>query len=96
VCGVVSAGVNEPGVIKFINCHAAFREVLEEGFVIDMTNTAADNYATAREIINHIKAAGLNLSDTKIGQEMGKLGFTKADKKIAGKTVKVYAGLKSS
>ncbi len=75
---------------------AAFREVLEEGFVIDMTNTAADNYATAREIINHIKAAGLNLSDTKIGQEMGKLGLEKTAKKIAGKTVKVYAGLKSS
>ncbi len=64
--------------------------------MIDMTNTAADNYATAREIINHIKAAGMNLSDTKIGQELVKLGFTKADKKITGKTMRVWNGLKRS
>ena len=74
---------------------AAFREVLEEGFVIDMANTAADNYATAREIINHVKAAGLNLSDTKIGQEMGKLGLEKIQKKIDGRNVKIYTGIKS-
>lgn len=74
---------------------AKFREVLEEGFVIDMTSTAADNYATSREIIDHIKAAGLNLSDTKIGIEMGKLGLEKIQKKIEGRNVKIYIGIKS-
>lgn len=74
---------------------AAFREVLEEAFVIDMTSTVADNYATAREIINHIKGAGLNLSDTKIGLELGKLGLIKIQKKISGRNIKVYNGIKS-
>jgi hypothetical protein len=36
----------------------------------------------------------MNMSDTKIGRELGKLGLVKIDKKIDGKTIRVWNGIK--
>jgi hypothetical protein len=36
----------------------------------------------------------VNLSDQKIGRELSKLGLTKDDKRIEGKTIKVWRGIK--
>lgn len=67
-----------------------FREILEKKFVINISSTAENNYATARDIIEHIKTAGLHLSDKKIGIELGELGLTKIVKNISGKTIRVW------
>lgn len=73
---------------------AKFREALEEAFVIDLADTSDDNYAPSRDIITHIKSCGLNISDTKIGVELGKLGLQKCQKKIGGKNIKIWVGLR--
>jgi hypothetical protein len=71
-----------------------FREVLEEAFVIDPSDKSPENYVPARDIITYIKAAGLNLSDTKIGRELSMLGLEKCVKNINGKATKSWKGIK--
>jgi len=51
-------------------------------------------YVTSRDVINFIREQGVNMSDTKIGREMTKLGYVRKDVKIDRKTVKVWIGLK--
>ena len=70
------------------------KTALEERFVIDLTDTSADNYVSSRDIIAHLKTMNLNLSDQKIGRELGKIGLIKDDKKIQGKTLKIWKGIK--
>jgi len=69
----------------------AFREILEERYVIDL---AGDGYVASREIIDFLKERNLNLSDTKIGRELDKLGLVKDVKKIDGKATKIWTGLR--
>lgn len=69
-----------------------FRTALEERFTIDLTDTSA--CVPCRDIITHLKTMNMNLSDTKIGRELSKLGLTKSDKKINGKSVRVWNGIK--
>lgn len=72
-----------------------FRELLEERFTIDLSNTAPENYTAAREIINYIRETkGKDMSDKKIGDELGKLGLTREDKRLSGKTIKIWKGIK--
>jgi hypothetical protein len=68
------------------------RDVLEEKYTFAVGDEEA--FVPARDIINHITASGLRLSDTKIGKELARLGFRKGDKKIEGKKYRVWFGLK--
>lgn len=72
---------------------AEFRTILEENFVINISDTTEDNYVCSRDIIAFVKERGLNMSDTKVGRELNKIGLTKVDKKVDGKTVKVWKGI---
>jgi phage/plasmid-associated DNA primase len=72
-----------------------FREVLEEEFVLNPGDDSNDNFVAAKDIIAYIKGKSLNMSDTKIGRELGKLGLKSSDKKIGGKTLKVWFGIKN-
>jgi hypothetical protein len=69
------------------------KEILEETYVIDPSNTAEDNWTGARELCDYIKEKGLNYSDTKIGKEFAKLGLEKTVKKVAGKAIKAWVGI---
>jgi hypothetical protein len=73
---------------------AEFRGLIEENFVINLTDVSPDNYVASKDIIAFIKERGLNMSDTKIGRELGKLGLVKEDKKVDGKTIKIWRGIK--
>ena len=68
-----------------------FREILEEGYVIDFTE---ESYVSSREITEYIKSRILNVSDTKIGRLLASIGLTRIDKKIDGKTIKIWKGIK--
>ena len=70
------------------------KEILEETYVIEPVNTADDNWTGAREICDYIKEKGLNYSDTKVGRELTKLGLEKTVKKVSGKTIKVWVGIR--
>lgn len=71
-----------------------FKTALEERFTIDLTDMSVDNFVQSRDIIEHLKTMNLNLSDQKIGRELSKLGLTKDDKRMNGKTIKVWKGIK--
>jgi hypothetical protein len=70
------------------------RELLEETYIIDPANTADDNWTGAREIYDYIKEKGLNYSDTKVGRELTKIGLEKTVKKVSGKTIRVWIGIR--
>jgi hypothetical protein len=53
-----------------------------------------NEYVTSRDVINFVREQGVNMSDTKVGKEMTKLGYVRKDVKIDRKTVKVWIGLK--
>lgn len=72
---------------------AKFREMLEQSFSIDVQDMSDENYTASRDIISCLKAQNLNWSDTKIGRELTKLGLVKEDKKIEGKTIKIWRGI---
>jgi hypothetical protein len=38
----------------------------------------------------------MNMSDTKVGRELGKLGLVKDVKKIGKKTIKIWKGIKKN
>jgi phage/plasmid-associated DNA primase len=71
-----------------------FREALEERFVINVGDTSEDNWTSSKDIIGYVKERGMNMSDTKIGRELGKLGLVKDAKKMDGKKVNVWKGLR--
>jgi hypothetical protein len=71
-----------------------FREALEERFVINVSDSSEDNWTSSKDIIGYVKERGMNMSDTKIGRELGKLGLVKIDKKIDSKTIKIWRGIK--
>lgn len=73
---------------------AEFRNVLEERFVIDLTNESEDNFTSARDIIDYIKEKGMNMSDTKIGRELGKIGLIKTVKNINNKSTNIWKGIR--
>lgn len=67
--------------------------LLEEEYVIDLGSTAEDNYVTFREMSDYIRARNMNMSDNKVGRELGKLGLVKEDKKIGGKCIRIWRGI---
>jgi phage/plasmid-associated DNA primase len=73
------------------NESCAFKEILEERYMIDL---AGDGYVPFRELAECFK--NQNLSDTKIGRELGKLGLIKAAKKECGKTIYIWRGIKKA
>ena len=73
-----------------------FREVLEEEFVLNPSEVAEDNFVAAKDIIAYVRSQNLNMSDTKIGRELGKLGLERTIKKVGGKAVGVWKGIKHS
>ena len=52
------------------------------------------NFTSSRDIIAYLKTKNVNLSDTKIGRDLSKLGLTKDDKRIEGKIVRIMRGIK--
>jgi len=72
----------------------SFREMLEEEFVLDPGNGDETNFVAAKDIIAFVKKQNLNISDTKIGRELGKLGLQRIIKKISSKCVTVWKGIK--
>ena len=48
----------------------------------------------SRDIIAYLKTIDVNLSDTKIGRELTKIGLTKDDKRIEGKIIRIMRGIK--
>ena len=73
-----------------------FKNILEENFIINIADTDCNNFVTSREIIEFVKGRGLNMSDTKIGRELVKIGLIKLDKKIEGKTIRIWKGIHNS
>ena len=71
-----------------------FRTALEENFVINLADASEENYTSSKDIITFLKERGMNMSDTKIGRELAKLGLVKEDKKVEGKTIKIWRGIK--
>lgn len=69
-----------------------FRQHLEQ--LYELTNNQ-DDYVAARDIIYLFKQNGLDLSDTKIGRELSALNLMRGDKKIDGKCVRIWRGLKA-
>jgi hypothetical protein len=43
-----------------------------------------------------VRSQDLNMSDTKIGRELGKLGLERTIKKVSGKCVTIWKGIKKS
>jgi hypothetical protein len=70
-----------------------FREILEEEYVIDLGDHC---YLSSREISEFIKSRNMNMSDTKIGRELAKVGLVKDVKKIGGKTTNIWKGIRKS
>jgi hypothetical protein len=71
---------------------AGLATVLEEaGYAISDSET---DYIPARDIIIKLRGSGMSLSDTKIGRELTKLGLKRTDKRVAGKTIRVWLRLK--
>ena len=60
----------------------------------NLDDESPDNYVSSRDIIALLKTQNLNWSDTKVGRELAKMGLVKEDKKIGGKTLKIWKGLK--
>lgn len=72
------------------------RDILEEKYVINLENKDRNNYCTSRELIDYIRGAHSyysDLSDTKIGIELRKLGFQRIMKKLNKKCVKIWLGI---
>jgi hypothetical protein len=67
--------------------------LLEGGRLIDL---ASDGFITAREISEYVKGQNVNMSDTKIGRELSKLGLTKDVKKIGGKATNIWKGIRKA
>ena len=67
------------------------KSILNEEYEI---TGSEDDYVTSREIIEFIHSRRIMLSDAKIGRELRSIGLNKKDKKIDGKAIKVYVGLK--
>jgi hypothetical protein len=72
---------------------SSIRQILEEEFEF-VKEPGETDWVAARDIISVVKAAGINLSVTKIGMELKKLGLNNIDKKVKGKTIKVWIGLR--
>lgn len=80
---------------EWIPCETVeFRRVLEDKYTINVADTSDDNFVPSRDIIAYLKAMNVNLSDTKIGRELSKLGLIKDDKRIDGKTIRIMRGIK--
>ena len=73
-----------------------FREVLEEEFVLNVADTGEGNFVAAKDIIAYVRSQDLNMSDTKIGRELGKLGLERTIKKVGGKAVTIWKGIKQT
>ena len=75
------------------------KTILEEEYEFisqnDPTYNEDNDYVSSRQIIAFIKEQGINMSETKIGRELKKLGLKKHNKKLNGKTTLVYLGLKN-
>jgi len=71
-----------------------FRTALEENFVINLADASEENYTSSKDIITFLKERGMNMSDTKIGRELAKLGLVKEDKKVEGKTIRIWKGIR--
>ncbi len=71
-----------------------FREVLEEEFVLNPSCSEEGNFVAAKDIIAYVRSQDLNMSDTKIGRELGKLGLERTIKKVGGKAVTIWKGIK--
>jgi hypothetical protein len=69
--------------------------VVEE-FVLNVGDGAEDNFVAAKDIIAYVRSQDLNMSDTKIGRELGKLGLVSSDKKVGGKCLKIWKGIKKT
>ena len=78
-----------------VDCNK-FREVLEEEFVLNVGDGAEDNFVAAKDIIAYVRSQDMNMSDTKIGRELGKLGLERTIKKVSGKAVGVWKGIKKT
>ena len=70
------------------------KEILQEAYVINITDLSGDNWTSSQELLGYIKEKGLNYSDTKIGRELTKLGLTRESKKVDGKTLRVWWGIR--
>ncbi|NBW79655.1 MAG: hypothetical protein EBZ69_05420 [Alphaproteobacteria bacterium] len=55
---------------------------------------SADDWMPSREVLSALKAAGLAISDAKIGRELKKMGCSPGDKKVGGRTISVWKGIK--
>jgi hypothetical protein len=73
-----------------------FREVLEEEFVLNPLDSSEGNFVAAKDIIAYVRSQELNMSDTKIGRELGKLGLVRTIKKVSGKCVTIWKGIKNA
>lgn len=67
------------------------KKILEEEYEFTANE---DDCVPSRELINYLKRNGVNMSDTKIGRELRNLGLKNKDKKVEGKTMVVYVGIK--
>jgi hypothetical protein len=80
---------------EWVPCETmVLRDMLEENYTIDVADTSDNNFTPSRDIIAYLKTIDVNLSDTKIGRELTKIGLIKRDKRMGGKTIKVWRGIK--
>ena len=71
----------------------SLKQLLEEEYEL-APEMGENDWLPARQIIIYLKGAGMTLSDTKIGRELSKMGLSKADRKVNGKTVRVWRGIR--
>ena len=82
-------------VVEDVQLKAILEEQYEFISQNDPTYNEENDYVSSRQIIAFIKEQGINMSETKIGRELKKLGLKKHNKKVNGKTTLVYYGLKN-
>jgi hypothetical protein len=71
----------------------SLKQLLEEEYEL-APEMGENDWLPARQIINYLKGTGLALSDTKIGRELSKMGLSRDTKRVAGKVVKIWKGIR--
>jgi hypothetical protein len=91
-----TARVTMPAIAEqIITSTPTIRELLEETYIIDLTNLSDDNCTSTRELHEYLHAKGVMSSEAKVGRELAKLGLVGFSKKKEGKTIRLWSGIQS-
>lgn len=71
----------------------SLKQLLEEEYEL-APEMGENDWLPARQIITYLKGTGLALSDAKIGRELSKMGLSRDMKRVDGKAIRVWRGIR--